>query len=107
MAAYLKIGGGHLKAFKWFKIEQVPKVKNIEANSLARLMYGLEDRALGQAPIKILAEPSIKDSVDHVMSVDPSLSWIDPICEFLTEGKTSEDKNEARRIKYQASRYRS
>ena len=25
MVGYLKIAGGHLKTFKWFKIEQVPK----------------------------------------------------------------------------------
>ena len=41
MAAYLKIAGGHLKAFKWFKIEQVPRVKNVKADSLARLTSGL------------------------------------------------------------------
>ena len=39
------------------------------------------------------------------MFVDPFLSWIDQIFEFLIEEKTSEDKNEARRIKYQANRY--
>ena len=39
------------------------------------------------------------------MSVDPSPSWIDSIFEFLVEGKTLEDKNEARRIRYQANRY--
>ena len=39
------------------------------------------------------------------MLVEPSPSWIDSIFEFLVEGKTAEDKNEARRIKYQANRY--
>ena len=37
------------------------------------------------------------------MSVDPSPSWIDPIFEFLAEEKTPEDKNEARRVRYQAN----
>ena len=42
MTAYFKIVGGHLKAFRWFKIEQVPRAENIEADSLARLASGLE-----------------------------------------------------------------
>ena len=39
------------------------------------------------------------------MPIDTSPSWVDPIFEFLMEGKVSEDKNEARRIKYQANKY--
>ena len=105
MAAYLKIAEGHLKAFRWFRIEQVPRVENSEIDNLARLVSGLEDRTLGQAPIKILAEPSTKESANHVMAIDPSPSRIDPIFEFLAEGQVLEDKNKARRIKYQANRY--
>ena len=105
MVTYLKIAMGHLKAFKWWKIEQVPRAENVEVDGLARLASGLEDGALGQVPIEILDEPNTKESADHVMSVDPSTSWIDPIFEFLIERKTPEDKNEARRIKYQANRY--
>ena len=39
------------------------------------------------------------------MPVDTSPSWVDPIFEYLTKGKVPEDKNEARRIKYQVNRY--
>ena len=39
------------------------------------------------------------------MPVDYTPCWFDPILEYLTKGKISEDKNEARRIKYQANRY--
>ena len=94
-----------MRTFKWFRIEQVPRVENVEADSLARLASGLEDGALGQAPIEILAEPSTKESTDHVMSINSSTSWIDPIFEFLVERKILEDKNTTRRIKYQANRY--
>ena len=105
MVAYLKMAGGHLKAFKRFKIEQVPRVENVKSDSLARLASRLEDRTLGQALIEILAKPNTKGSTDHIMTVDPSPSWIDLIFEFLMEGKTLEVKNEARRIKYQANKY--
>ena len=105
MAAYLKIAGGHLKAFRWFKIEQVPRVENVEADSLERLASGLEYGTIDQTPIEILFEPSTKESADHIMSVDASPSWVDLIFEFLMEGKVLEDKSEARRIKYQANRY--
>ena len=94
MATYLRIAGRHLKAFKWFKIHQVPRAKNIEANGLAKLESGLEDGALSQTPIKILAEPNTKESADHVMPIDPPSSWIDPTFKFLAEGKILKDKNE-------------
>ena len=74
MAACLKIVGGHLRTFKWFRIEQVPRAENVEADSIARLAFGLKDGALGQGLIEILVEPSTKESVDHIMSVDPSPS---------------------------------
>ena len=73
MAAYLK-KAGQLKAFKWYRIEQVPRAENIEADSLASLASGLEDETLGQVPIETLAEPSIKETVDHVMCAEPSPS---------------------------------
>ena len=105
MTAYLKIAMGYLRTLKWFRIKQVPRVEIVKADSLARLASGIKDGALGQAPTEILAEPSTKESTDHVMSIDPSPSWVDPIFEFLVNGKTPEDKNEARRIRYQANRY--
>ena len=73
MANYLKIVGGHLRTFKWFKIEQVPRAENVEADSLARLAPGLKDGAISQTPIETLVEPSTKESSDHIMTVDPSL----------------------------------
>ena len=72
---------------------------------MARVASELEDETLGQAPIVILVEPSTKESIDHVMTINLSPSWIDPIFKFLVEGKTLEDKNEAKRIKYQANIY--
>ena len=61
MEDYLKIAGGHLKAFRWFKIEQVLRAENAEADSLVRITSKLEDGTLGQVPIEILAEPSTKN----------------------------------------------
>ena len=39
------------------------------------------------------------------MPVDCTPYWIVLILEYLTKGKIPEDKNKARRIKYQANRY--
>ena len=94
-----------MRSFRWFKIEQVPRTKNVEADSLARLAFGFEDGTIGQKPIEILSEPSINDSTYHVMPVDNSPSWVDMILEYLMKGQVPEDKNEARRIRYQANRY--
>ena len=105
MATYLKIAREQLKHFKWFKIEQVPRLENAEVDSLAKIASRLKDDALGLTPIELLFEPSISRSADHVGSVDCVPCWINPILEYLTKGKIPEDKSEARRIKYQANRY--
>ena len=89
-----------LKRFKWFKIEQVPRVENAEADGLARLASRLDNDALGLTLIELLSEPSIRRSADHVMPVEHTPCWVDPILEYLTKEKIPEDKNEARRIKY-------
>ena len=68
MATY-KIAGGHLEAFKWFKIEQVLRAENIEDDSLERLASGLEDGTHGQIPIEILSEPSTKELIDMSCSL--------------------------------------
>ena len=60
MAVYLKIAGEQLKGFRWFKIEQVPRIENAEADSLARLASGLEDDTLSQTPIELISKPSIR-----------------------------------------------
>ena len=105
MAAYLKIAGEYLKGFGWFKIEQVPRVENDEADGLARLASGHENDTLGQKPIELLSKPSINESADYVLPVDYYPSWVNPILEYLTKRKTPEDRNEARRLKYQANRH--
>ena len=105
MAAYLKVAREQLRSLMWFKIEMVPRIENTEADSLARFASGLEEDALGQTPTETLTEPSTNKSVVHVIPVDYSPSWVDPILEYLNKGKILEDKNEARRLKYLANRY--
>ena len=74
MAAYLKIVGGQVKASTWFKIKQLPRAENVEADSLANIASGLEDGTLDQTPIDILSKPSTKESADHVIPVNTSPS---------------------------------
>ena len=94
-----------MKGFRWFKIKQVSRIENTEVDGLARLASRLEDDTFGQTSIELLSEPSIRKSANHVMPVDYSTCWVDPILEYLTKGKIPEDKNKARRLKYQVNRY--
>ena len=96
MVAHLRIVGEQLKGFTLFKIEQVPRAENVEADSQARIASGLEDDTLGQTLIEILFEPSTKEPTDHVMPVDKSPSWVDPIFEYLTKGKIPKIKTRLR-----------
>ncbi|KAL5560700.1 hypothetical protein UlMin_036911 [Ulmus minor] len=59
MASYLEKAKEAMNQFDTVTIIQVPRAKNMNADALARLATGLEERLLKTVPIKILEAPSI------------------------------------------------
>ncbi|KAL5537517.1 hypothetical protein UlMin_042473 [Ulmus minor] len=85
-------------------IIQVPRAENENADALARLATGLEERLLKTVPIEVLETPSI-DKLKQVGSIIIRPCWMDPILSFLRDGTLPEDKFEARRLRHRSARY--
>ncbi|KAL5552844.1 hypothetical protein UlMin_040245 [Ulmus minor] len=104
MASYLEKAKEAMNQFDTVTIIQVPGAENTNADALARLATGLEERLLKTVPIKILEVPSI-DKPEQVGSIVVRPCWMDPIISFLRDGTLPADKFEARRLRFRSARY--
>ncbi|KAL5560184.1 hypothetical protein UlMin_036395 [Ulmus minor] len=103
MASYLEKVKKVLNQFDTVTVMQVPRAENVNADALAHLATGLEERLLKMVPIEILESPSI-DKPEQVRSIVARPCWMDPIISFLHDGNLPEDKFEARRMRYRSAR---
>ncbi|KAL5551203.1 hypothetical protein UlMin_001379 [Ulmus minor] len=104
MASYLEKAKEAMNQFDTVTIIQVPRAENTNADALARLATGLEERLLKTVPIEILEVPSI-DKPEQVGSIVVHPCWMDPIISFLRDGTLPADKFEARRLRFRSARY--
>ncbi|KAL5560858.1 hypothetical protein UlMin_030605 [Ulmus minor] len=104
MASYLEKAKEAMNQFDTVTIIQVPRAENTNADALARLATGLEERLLKIVPIEILEVPSI-DKPGQVGSVVVRPCWMDPIISFLRDGTLPADKFEAHRLRFRSARY--
>ncbi|KAL5541056.1 hypothetical protein UlMin_042629 [Ulmus minor] len=104
MASYLEKAKEAMNQFDTVTIIQVPRAENTNADALARLATGLEERLLKTVPIEILEVPSIVKP-EQVGSVVVRPCWMDPIISFLRDGTLPADKFEARRLRFRSARY--
>ncbi|KAL5563267.1 hypothetical protein UlMin_033014 [Ulmus minor] len=88
--------------FDTVTIIQVPRAENTNADALAHLATGLEERLLKTVPIEILEAPSI-DKKEQVGSIVVRPCWMDPITSFLRDGTLPADKFEARRLRFRSA----
>ncbi|KAL5573513.1 hypothetical protein UlMin_023110 [Ulmus minor] len=104
MASYLEKAKEAMNQFDTVTIIQVPRAENTNADALARLATGLEERLLKTVPIEILEVPSI-DKPEQVGSIVVRPCWMDPFISFLRDGMLPADKFEARRLRFRSARY--
>ncbi|KAL5571888.1 hypothetical protein UlMin_021485 [Ulmus minor] len=102
MASYLEKAKEAMNQFDTVTIIQVPRAENTNADALARLATGLEERLLKTVPIEILEAPSI-DKKEQVGSIVVRPCWMDPIISFLRDGTLPADKFEARRLRFRSA----
>jgi len=104
MAAYLKKVKEALGKFTAFEIQQVPRAENSNADALARLATSRDADLLNLVPLEVLKVPSIEKRPE-VAPVELQPGWMDPIIRYLVGGELPEEKQQAKKIKYQAARY--
>uniref|UniRef100_A0A803LAM4 RNase H type-1 domain-containing protein n=1 Tax=Chenopodium quinoa TaxID=63459 RepID=A0A803LAM4_CHEQI len=112
MIAYLEVTKKLIKEFKEFKIEQVPRNLNTEADALENLGLNINPEEFGTIPLVHVLSPAIeKESTISVYEVQTNLteevdnSWTTPLKEYLL-GKTKPTRKvAAQAFAQKASKY--
>ncbi|XP_017250742.1 uncharacterized protein LOC108221371 [Daucus carota subsp. sativus] len=105
-AMYLRCVQRLLDQFEEVQVNSVPREFNGDADALAKLGSQKDAALLGVIRLEIQEIPSIPEL--DVMEVEGNAkgpTWMTPIWEFIKEGILPEDKAEARRLRYKATRY--
>ena len=107
MAAYLLKAKDLLSAFSSFKIQQVPRERNTQADALARLAFTKDSELLEVVPVEFLSTPSIMptESQSTVNSVTSTDTWMTPIIQYLKDNYLPEDEKQARLLRLKAAKY--
>ena len=86
MVAYLNKVKELIKGFSHFAIHQVPRVRNSQADALARLASTRDVGLFEVVLVEFLTEPSITHhEVNVVMTIEEKSSWMRPILQYLKE----------------------
>ncbi|XP_074298915.1 uncharacterized protein LOC141629892 [Silene latifolia] len=124
MIAYLKVATEQKSKFRTFKISQVPRDQNVEADALATLGATFQPTKLSNIPITHMLTPTIQKEPDqnpvkedvHMQCTQGARTlvstvgqqdadWRVPYLNWLRDGTLPEDRKEAQSFRIKASRY--
>ena len=80
-----------LEKLEEYYIIQIPKFANTNADFLARLASASQTTFFKTIPVKFLLQPNILAKENKVCLIYTHDSWINPIVNYLKDGKLSED----------------
>ena len=105
MILYLKKVRELLKKFVRVQVKHVPRSENSQADALAKLATASQEDLVRLIPIKHLPEPSVSVDNGEVSPVMSELSWMDPIWDYLVDGKLPSDPKEASKLRSRSARF--
>ena len=106
MISYLKKIGVFKCQFKEMEILQISRGGNSHADSLATLASSVVDPFPRILSVELLPFSSVIPSGKNlILSIQLSMSWMDPIIAYLRNGTLLEDRKEAERIRCKSPWY--
>ena len=105
MILYLRKVRDLLKKFVLVQVRHVPRAENSRADTLAKLATALQEDLSGLTLVEYLAEPSINlcDVVVALVGSEPS--WMEPIWDYIIDGRLPDDPKEAAKIRTRSARF--
>ena len=94
-----------LKKFVLVQVRHIPRAENSRADALAKLATASQEDLSRLTPVEYLAEPSINLYGEEVSPIKSEPSWIDPIWDYLIDGRLPDDPKEASKIKTRSARF--
>ena len=92
--------------FKMLKISHISRGNNSHVDTLATLASSVEDPLPRMVTVELLSFSSLTPTDKNlVLSIHPSISWMDPIIAYLRNGILPEDKKEFERVRCRSPRY--
>ena len=105
MILYLPKVRDLLKKFMQVQVRHVPRAENSRANALAKLATASQEDFSRSTPVEYLAEPSIDLCDVEVAQVESVPSWMDPIWDYIIDGRLPNDSEEAAKIRTRSARF--
>ncbi|KAL0650036.1 hypothetical protein Bca4012_092727 [Brassica carinata] len=107
MIQYLAVAHRLIKKFKSYKLTQIPREQNSQADALANLGSALETNSQMSIPLLVLQQPATLEEPksEEVSAIKEGETWMTPLVRYLENDVLPEDRKEARKIKKQAARY--
>ena len=105
MILYLQKVRDLFKKFMQVQVKHVPRAQNSRADALVKLATALQEDLSRSTPIEYLAEPSIDLCDVEVAQVESEPSLMDPIWDYIIDGRLSDDPKEAAKIRTRSARF--
>ena len=105
MILYLKKVQDLLKRFVLVQVRHIPRAENSRADALAKLAIASQEDLNRLTPVEYLAEPSIDLYGEEVAPIESEPSWMEPIWDYLIDGRLPDNPKEASKIRTRSARF--
>ena len=105
MILYLQKVRDLLKKFVLVQVKHAPRAENSRAYTLAKLATTSQEDLSSSTPFEYLAEPSIDLCDVQVAQTGSESNWMDPIWDYIIDGRLPNDSKEATKIKTRSVRF--
>ena len=105
MILYLRKVRDLLKKFVLVQVRHIPRAENSRADALAKLATASQEDLSRSTPVEYLAEPSIDLCDVEVSQVGSEPSWMEPIWDYIIDGRLPDDPKEATKIRTRSARF--
>ena len=87
------------------QVKHVPRAENSRADALAKLATTSQDDLSSSTPVEYLAERSIDLCDVEVAQIGSDPNWMDPIWDYIIDGRLPDDSKEAAKIRTRSTRF--
>ena len=105
MILYLNKVWDLLKKFVLVQVRHIPRAENSRADALAKLATASQEDLSRSTPIEYLAKPSIDLCDVEIAQIGSEPSWMDPIWDFIIDGRLPDNPKEAAKIRTRSARF--